>query len=235
MIRIIYQSGLQLAPKNVKLPVMHSASEYVKGEMHTCEVQRCFANGQDDQKSDNSQRLAIIKYLSDNLCSMLQHGPTQDVVRKKFENIIVEATTISVDKELNIVLRNDGWNGKTFLSSAATPFDPNSLFLSLLNLHLRSMNIGNIRSKSSFECRTRRTSITSNYRKSHDSNDNGNEDPCIEQNISEKDFYFEQVKSFCPSILLTHLKARPSGEMLSVSSSSFEGACLLADISGKRY
>ena len=212
---------------------MLSASGCTPGEMQK-NISKC-EHGQHDQKSDNSQRLGIIKFLSDNLFLMLQHGPSQDDVRKKFEKVIIEATSILEDIELIAVLRNDGWNGKTFLSSTATPFDPNSLFLSLLNLHLRSMNVGNIRSKSSFECRTtRRTSITSNYRKSHDSNDGGIEEPYVEQNISERDFYFEQVKSFCPSILLTHLRARPPGEMLSVSSSSFQGACLLADISGER-
>ena len=235
-------TGSKRASKNVTLSVMIPASVYPRrvGEkeekMTTEEAQQCFTNSaQDDQKTDNSQRLTIIKFLSDNLFLMLQHGPSQDIVRKKFENIIIEATTISVDLELNNVLRNDGWNGRTFLSSTATPFDPNSLFLSLLNLHLRSMNIGNVRKKSSFDTRTtRRASITSNSRKSHDSYDACNEEPFVEQNISEKDFYFEQVKSFCPSILLTHLRARPPGEMLSVSSSSFQGACLLADISGKR-
>ena len=40
------------------------------------------------------------------------------------------------------------------------------------------------------------------------------------------------MKSFCPCILLSHLSLRPPEEMLSVSSSTFLGACLLADISG---
>ena len=40
------------------------------------------------------------------------------------------------------------------------------------------------------------------------------------------------MRSFCPCILLSHLSLRPPEEMLSVSSSSFLGACLLADISG---
>ena len=41
-----------------------------------------------------------------------------------------------------------------------------------------------------------------------------------------------KVRSFCPCILLSHLSLRSPEEMLSVSSSSFLGACLLADISG---
>ena len=40
------------------------------------------------------------------------------------------------------------------------------------------------------------------------------------------------MRSFCPCILLSHLSLRSPEEMLSVSSSSFLGACLLADISG---
>lgn len=210
------------------------AQEELQEGAFPSEVQQYVPNKRDSQTLDFIQRSAIIKFLSDNLFVMLQNGPGSDVIVKEFENKIIESTSKSIDKDLMTVLRNFGWNGSTFQMSSTIPFDPNPLLLALLNLHLRSTDKEHAKKRSSFDCKSeRKGSIATSSRKSHDSYDNLNEDIPNEESKSEKDFYFEQVKSFCPSVLLSHLRARPQGQMLSVSSSVFQGACLLADISGK--
>lgn len=217
---------------------MRLASIFAHEEMHEgafpSDIQQYFPNKRDSQTLDFLQRSAIIKFLSDNLFVMLQHGPASDVIVKEFENKIIESTSKSIDKDLMTVLRNFGWNGKTFQMSSTIPFDPNPLLLALLNLHLRSTDKEHAKKRASFDCKSeRKGSIATSSRKSHDSFECGNEEIHNEDNKSEKEFYFEQVKSFCPSVLLSHLRARPPGQMLSVSSSVFMGACLLADISGE--
>jgi hypothetical protein len=42
----------------------------------------------------------------------------------------------------------------------------------------------------------------------------------------------DHVKAFLPNLLLSHLSRRPPQSILGVSCSTFEGACMLADISG---
>ena len=199
---------------------MRLASIFAHEEMHEgafpSDIQQYFPNKRDSQTLDFLQRSAIIKFLSDNLFVMLQHGPASDVIVKEFENKIIESTSKSIQM------------------SSTIPFDPNPLLLALLNLHLRSTDKEHAKKRASFDCKSeRKGSIATSSRKSHDSFECGNEEIHNEDNTSEKEFYFEQVKSFCPSVLLSHLRARPPGQMLSVSSSVFMGACLLADISGE--
>ena len=231
-------SGPSETPPNDMLLSMRLASIFAHEEMqegvHTSEVQQYLPHRRESHMLDYMKRSNIIKFLSENLFVMVQHGSASDVILEKFENTVSEATNKSLDKDLLAVLRNNGWNGKRFQMSSSVPFDPNALFLALLNLHLRSTDKEHPRKRSSFHIR--RMSIMASSQRSHDSfEDPPNELEEFEnqhENINEKQFYSDQVKSFCPSILLTHLRDRPIGEMLSVSSSTFQGACMLADISG---
>lgn len=210
------------------------AHEEMQERAFSNDVQQYFPNKRGSQTLDFIQRSAIIKFLSDNVFVMLQNGPASHVIIKEFEDKIIESTSKLVDKDLMTVLRNFGWNGRTFQMSSTIPFDPNPLLLALLNLHLRSTDKEHAKKRASFDFKSeRKGSVATSSRKSHDSFDCGNDELHNEDNKSEKEFYFEQVKSFCPSVLLTHLRAQPQGQMLSVSSSVFQGACLLADISGK--
>ena len=209
--------------------------EEMEGGVYSSEVQQYFPHRRESHMLDYMKRANIIKFLSDNLFVMVQHGPASDIILEKFENTVIESTIKSLDKDLLAVLRNNGWNGKKFQMSSSVPFDPNALFLALLNLHLRSTDKEHPRKRSSFNFR--KVIIVTSSQRSHDSFEDPSND--LEEfdnqydNMNEKQFYSDQVKSFCPSILLTHLRDRPLGEMLSVSSSTFQGACLLADISGK--
>jgi hypothetical protein len=50
----------------------------------------------------------------------------------------------------------------------------------------------------------------------------------VEEDLTNADY----VRSFCPNLLLSHLSTRPPEDIMQVSCTSFEGACMLADISG---
>jgi hypothetical protein len=119
------------------------------------------------------------------------------------------------DVPLIAILKTNGWTGSRFRSTPKTALNPNALFLAFLNLHMSrkaskehlkqmssrdglrniiSRDGGSVRIDSSGRhsglARNRRESI-SNVK--------------INDAITEEDLYYEQIQSFCPNILLSHL------------------------------
>lgn len=161
-------------------------------------IQEHFPQKQGSLKLDHILRSQIIMFLSDNLCQLAQENFASDKIFVELEKLIVESTCKSADKDFLTVLRNNGWNGTQFNFSSTVPFDPNALFLELLNLHLRSTDKEIPRKKGSIEIKnTRKVSIVDCSKKTEDS---AFDDISEDVPVNEKDFYFEQV---CNSVICT--------------------------------
>ena len=138
-------------------------------------------------------RSEIIKFLSDNLFLLSQENISSQKILKELECLITQSSQKSSDRDLQITLKEHGWNGRQFVLSNSSCFDPNTLFLALLNLHLRSTDKEYPQKKISFEYEnTGNIGVLDCSKKTQDSSfDFPNEEVAL----SEKDFYYEQVRS----------------------------------------
>ena len=178
------------------------AHDVVHDKQNQNEMSQYFPQKQGSMKLDHTFRSQIIKFLSDNLYRLAQENFATDRIFIQLEELIIESTCKSSDKDLLTVLRNNGWNGTQFNFSSTVPFDPNALFLEILNLHLRSTDRDIPRKKGSVDFKlARKVSIIDCSKKTEDSTF---DDPEISEDvtINEKDFYFEQVGFFSISIYL---------------------------------
>jgi hypothetical protein len=123
----------------------------------------------------------------------------------KFEAMSAEVLLTTHDAELHRIFKSHGWIGSRYRSSDETPLEAQSLLQALSNFYLR--NKGN------------------NFAK-------GNLFGVSDEKGAD------EILSFCPDLLLTALKARDNQRIKSkmqaenVTSHVFQGACMLADISG---
>lgn len=158
-------------------------------------------------------RSAIIEFLSDNMGSL--QGSTIQAESSKlrsFERLTSEVLKDSEsDRPLMEILRTNGWTGSRFRSSSTAPLNSNALFLAFLNLHIsRKVNKehllqhnarDNLRNVISRDGTTGRMDANNFIRNKRESISN------VKTNdmINEEDLYYQQIQSFCPNILLSHL------------------------------
>jgi hypothetical protein len=178
--------------------------------------------GLDGEEANNSGmniagRSAMFEFLSDNMGS-LQSSTIQAESSKlrSFERLTSEVLKDSEsDRPLMEILRTNGWTGSRFRSTSTTPLNSNKLFLAFLNLHISRKvnkehhfqhnareNLRNVVSRDGSTPRidaiVRPNNFIKNKRESI-SNTKTND------MINEEDLYYEQIQSFCPNILLSHL------------------------------
>lgn len=162
-------------------------------------------------------RSAMFEFLSDNMGSLQSDTATAESSKlRSFERLTSEVLKESVaDVPLIAILKTNGWTGSRFRSTPTTALNPNALFLAFLNLHmsrkaskdhLNKMSsrdgLRNIISRDGGSVRIdssgRHSGLTRNRRESISN-------VKINDAITEEDLYYEQIQSFCPNILLSHL------------------------------
>jgi hypothetical protein len=162
-------------------------------------------------------RSAMFEFLSDNMGSLQSDTVSAESSKlRSFERLTSEVLKESVaDVPLIAILKTNGWTGSRFRSTPTTALNPNALFLAFLNLHmsrkaskdhLKQMSsrdgLRNIISRDGGSVRIdssgRHSGLTRNRRESISN-------VKINDAITEEDLYYEQIQSFCPNILLSHL------------------------------
>lgn len=192
--------------RSVRLKSILTEDEMKEGNFSS-EIQQYFFQKQDCNEKDDGNKLSlcklecdgigradIIKFLSDNLFKLSQGDFASDNLLKVFESLIVDSTSKSKDKDLLLVLRNNGWNGSEFRLSNTVSLDPNALFLDFLNLHLRSTDKEHPRKNCSFLFKqTRKLSIIVDTSKKTEGSYADVDSQVEETASSGQNFYFEQV------------------------------------------
>ena len=172
-----------------------------------------------DSGMNIAARSAIIEFLSDNMGSLQSSTiRSENSKLRSFERLTSEVLKDSEsDRPLMEILRTNGWTGSRFRSTSTTPLNSNALFLAFLNLHISRKvnkehqsqynardNLRNVVSRdvnwnaARMDAIVRPNNFIKNKRESI-SNVKTND------MINEEDLYYQQIQSFCPNILLSHL------------------------------
>ena len=145
----------------------------------------------------------LINFLTSNIDNITKD---RDYLHK-FEELSAEVLSVAHDAELHRIIKSHGWTGSRYRSSEDTPLEAQSLLQALSNLYLRN----------------KVNSYTNRISNLFGLGDEKGAD---------------DIFSFCPDLLLNALKeqdARGKANLLDTDISntySFNGACMLADISG---
>jgi class 3 adenylate cyclase len=193
-------------------------------------------------KPNKQARSKIIEYLTENIDELKRHTTGTDVMFK-FEQIVEGAIAdASEDVGLLTVLRQAGWKGYRFNASSVLALDANALLVALSTLYLQSTlaAFGGGRSSSILISNGSFTSLVG-PRPSVAADGSANRSSKGTDNLSSKQVPFAsynsdlQVLSFCPNLVVKHVISRiliKDEDLLEVSSSSVQAACMLVDISG---
>lgn len=179
----------------------------------------------DVRSSLRSAESAMFGFLSANMEFLkLDTLTVENSKLKEFERLTCEVLTNNIeDLPLLAILKTNGWTGSRFRFSPLIVLDSNALFLAFLNLHIarkvqrptlkaaqRESLRGFVTQKSisEKEISSRKSARISN--KSEDPEQNSQKS-CIysdtddEDDINERQTFYNQIQSFCPNILLSHL------------------------------
>ena len=140
------------------------------------------------------------------------------------------------DRSLLAILKTNGWTGSRYRDTPTSTLNPNSLLLAFLNLHLSrkaiKQNLSKQNDRKSLRnliCRADSDRAPDGYNFSNINNRNNNNNDNSEVNYSnisdqneknnldidgnmklsndeDEDLYYDQIQSFCPNVLLRHLK-----------------------------
>lgn len=189
-------------------------------EKENSKLDESFAESVPDDFIENhspniAARSAMFEFLSDNMGSLQSHTVAAESSKlRSFERLTSEVLKESVtDVPLIEILKTNGWTGSRFRSTPTTALNPNALFLAFLNLHMSRKaskdhlnksrdGLRNIISRDGSSVRIdsarKHSGIARNKRESISN-------VKINDAITEEDLYYEQIQSFCPNILLSHL------------------------------
>ena len=209
-----------------------------------------------DGPLNREARGMILQYLTKHLSEVM----TSAHCLSEFEQLVEVATKNIEDLALLRVLKAHGWKGHRFFHSQSIRVDASALMMALSNLYLQT-SVATLTAMTADSSLTASMSAASNSsqrlsisqkrspsllstnmeRQSSSTGKKITAAPMIEgadellPATVEEQLMDLQVLSFCPNILVKHLLSRmdmEGEEILDVSSSSFEAACMLVDISG---
>ena len=256
MINAITSAARQYIPKisTKEIPSQNESKNKTQSERKSLRLVRRGsleiqdASNKSDGPLNREARGMILQYLTKNLSEVM----TSSHVLTEFEQLVEVSTRNIEDVALLRVLKAHGWKGHRFFHSQSTRVDASALMLALSNLYLQT-SVASLTAQSSLNASV--TGATNSFTTSQkliptltptmerqssstgkkittpiSETTEGSVLPTVEEQLMSS-----QVLSFCPNILVKHLLARmdmEGEEVLDVSSSTFEAACMLVDISG---